>query len=204
MAISDCLWGVLDGINEHGLAISLSFGGRKVIARGFGIMLILRYILEICQTTREVMQVLRRVPVQMAYNLAIADRSGRYATAFIAPDREPIVVPTLASANHQERVEWRPEHERVWETGRRQAILETCLRDPRQTLAGLMGQFFQPPVYRVTHPSGWSTLYTSLYYPETGEMECRWPNHIWCQSFDAFVEGERRVYYREHGYSVCY
>ena len=32
MAMSDCAWGVLDGLNEDGLAVSLSFGGRRASA----------------------------------------------------------------------------------------------------------------------------------------------------------------------------
>jgi predicted choloylglycine hydrolase len=39
----DSLWGVLDGINESGLAVSLAFGGRPVVGTGFGMPLILRY-----------------------------------------------------------------------------------------------------------------------------------------------------------------
>src|SRR6185436_2580738 len=49
IAMSDCLWGVVDGINEHGLAVSLSFGGRQVVGDGFGIPLVLRYALEFCK-----------------------------------------------------------------------------------------------------------------------------------------------------------
>ena len=35
VAMVDCLWGVLDGINEDGLAVSLSFGGRTAVGEGF-------------------------------------------------------------------------------------------------------------------------------------------------------------------------
>ena len=42
MGMSDCLWGLLDGINEHGLVVSLTFGGRKITGEGFGIPLVLR------------------------------------------------------------------------------------------------------------------------------------------------------------------
>ena len=46
IATSDCLIGVVDGMNEDGLAISLTFGGRKEVGVGFGIPFILRYVLE--------------------------------------------------------------------------------------------------------------------------------------------------------------
>ena len=204
IAVSDCLWGVLDGMNEHGLAVSMAFGGRKVIGEGFGVALILRYILEICRTTREAAEALRRIPVHMAYNVAVVDRHGSYATASIAPDREAIIARAPVSTNHQGKVEWRPEHEQVWQTIPRERILKTCLHDPHQTLAGVIQQFFQPPVYRLSHHSGWSTLYTSAYYPETGEIEIRWPNEVvWRQNFDAFTGGVRSVRYWEQHFSLC-
>ena len=31
LAMSDCVWGVLDGVNGHGLAVSLAFGGRHPV-----------------------------------------------------------------------------------------------------------------------------------------------------------------------------
>ena len=37
LGVVDCLWGVLDGINEDGLAVSLAFGGRTTSGKGFGI-----------------------------------------------------------------------------------------------------------------------------------------------------------------------
>ena len=31
IGMSDCLWGLLDGVNDVGLAVSLTFGGRRVV-----------------------------------------------------------------------------------------------------------------------------------------------------------------------------
>ena len=42
IAMSDCPWGALDGMSQSGLAVSLAFGGRRVVGDGFGIPLILR------------------------------------------------------------------------------------------------------------------------------------------------------------------
>lgn len=77
--------GVLDGLNEDGLAVSLTFGGRRIVGEGFGVPLLLRYILEFCTTTREAVEVLKRVPTHMAYNITVLDRSGAFMTVFIAP-----------------------------------------------------------------------------------------------------------------------
>ena len=86
LGMSDCLWGLLDGVNDAGLAMSLAFGGRRVTAPGFAMPLIVRYLLELCATTREAVAVLARLPVQAAYNLTIVDREGDAATAHVGPD----------------------------------------------------------------------------------------------------------------------
>ena len=62
IASIDCLWGCLDGMNEAGLAVSLSFGGRRAVGDGFGIPIVLRYVLEFCRTAADAADVLRRVP----------------------------------------------------------------------------------------------------------------------------------------------
>ncbi|MGH6962686.1 MAG: C45 family autoproteolytic acyltransferase/hydrolase, partial [Dongiaceae bacterium] len=93
LAMSDCLWGALDGVNDAGLAISLTFGGRQVVGDGFGIPLLLRYILEFCGTVAEAAEALKRVPSHMAYNVTAVDRTGSYITAFVAPDRPALVRP---------------------------------------------------------------------------------------------------------------
>lgn len=106
VAMSDCLCGVLDGINASGLAISLAFGGRKAQGEGFGIPLVLRYVLETCASTREAVAVLARVPVHMAYNVTILDATGDAATVFVGPDRPAEAMPARPVANHQHAVEW--------------------------------------------------------------------------------------------------
>ena len=46
---SDCLWGLLDGVNDAGLAVSLTFRGRRVLGDGFGIPIVVD-LLEVCET----------------------------------------------------------------------------------------------------------------------------------------------------------
>jgi predicted choloylglycine hydrolase len=89
IGMSDCLWGLLDGMNESGLAVSLAFGGRRATGAGFGVSLVLRYLLETCTTTAQAVRTLERLPVQGAYNLTLLDRSGEAATAYLAADRRP-------------------------------------------------------------------------------------------------------------------
>ena len=101
VAMTDCVWGVLDGVNAHGLAVSLAYGGRHPVGDGFAITVVLRYILEFCSEVAEAVEVLKRVPIHVGYNVALLDRQGRHATVFVAPDRPARVEPWLVSANRQ-------------------------------------------------------------------------------------------------------
>lgn len=68
--------GLADGMNEHGLAASLTFGGRVEVGKGFGIPLIMRYVLQMCRDVADAIEALRAVPSHMSYNITLADASG--------------------------------------------------------------------------------------------------------------------------------
>ncbi len=88
IGISDCSWGLLDGMNGDGLAASLSFGGRNVVGDGFGIPIIIRYILETCTNTKEAVEKIKKIPSYMAYNVTFIDASGKYATVYLDKQNE--------------------------------------------------------------------------------------------------------------------
>src|SRR5665809_53019 len=89
LGMSDCLWGLLDGINDAGLAVSLTFGGRRDVGDGFGIPIVVRYLLEVCSTVAEAREALAGIPVHDAQNLTLLDRSGAFLTAYVGPGRAP-------------------------------------------------------------------------------------------------------------------
>ncbi len=95
LGTSDMLWGLLDGMNEDGLAVSLTFGGRPDVGEGFGIPIVLRYVLETCATVPQAISALRRIPVSQSYNVALVDGAGDHATVFVTPG-EPAEVSDLA------------------------------------------------------------------------------------------------------------
>ncbi len=99
LGMLDCMWGLLDGVNDAGLAVSLAFGGRPQVGEGFGIPLVVRYVLETCGSTEEAMRTLRRLPVHMSYNVTTVDRDGRRATAYLAPDRPAHVTGQASSGS---------------------------------------------------------------------------------------------------------
>lgn len=189
IAMSDCLWGVLDGINDAGLAVALAFGGRKTTGDGFGVPLLLRYILEVCDNVREACFALRRIPVHMTYNLTLLDRSGVFVTAYLAPDRKPRFVRSPVSTNHQDRIEW-PAYARMSASIERRAYLEDRLADRSETETDFVNRFLRPPIHRTRYERAFGTLYTAIYHPVEGRVEYRWPHQRTLrQSFASFEEG---------------
>ena len=87
IGMSDCLWGLLDGMNDEGLVVSLTFGGRRAVGDGFAIPLVVRYLLETCQTVQQAREKLQRLPIHAAQNLSLLDNTGEHLTAYLAPDR---------------------------------------------------------------------------------------------------------------------
>ncbi|MEM7530144.1 MAG: C45 family peptidase [Pseudomonadota bacterium] len=196
MGMSDGLWGLVDGINDAGLAVSLTFGGRRVVGDGFGVPLILRYVLQTCETAAEAARVLERVPCHMSYNVTVVDAKRRYLTAYLAPDRPAVLARTAVATNHQERVEW-ASHARFTATVERERFLLQRLTlhpEPEETF---IAAFLKPPLYSVAFDHGFGTLYTAVYRPETRGMEIRWPGTAWPLTLDSFTEGTRHVTFPE-------
>ncbi|GGX86151.1 peptidase C45 [Litchfieldella qijiaojingensis] len=194
IAMSDCLWGVLDGINDSGLSVSLAFGGRKVVGDGFGAPIILRYILEFCESTPEAAKVLARVPTHMAYNITVADAQGRYITAMIAPDKPTSVKRVAVATNHQKKIEWYA-HALASETLIRERQLSILVDDDATTEERLISAFFSPPLYRGDYRRGLGTVYTAVYRPAQGEAEFHWPQASLGLSFDCFPETTVNIHY---------
>ena len=96
---------------------------------GFGVPLIVRYLLEVCADVPDAVEALRGLPCHMAYNLTLLDRRGAHATVLLAPDRPPIVTGAPFATNHQLGVEW-PRHGRLSQTLERADFLERALSDP--------------------------------------------------------------------------
>ena len=185
MGMSDGLWGLVDGMNDAGLALSLTFGGRREVGDGFGVPLILRYILQTCETAAEAGAALARIPSHMSYNVTALDAGRRYLTAYLSPDRDAVVTHAAVATNHQEKVEW-SSHARFTATVERERFLLQRLSLHPETEARFIGAFLKPPLYSTAFTSGFGTLYTAAYRPRRGEMELRWPTGAWAQRFDDF------------------
>jgi predicted choloylglycine hydrolase len=202
MGMVEGLAGLADGMNDAGLAASLTFGGRTVSGRGFGIPLIMRYLLEVCNDTADAVELLRAVPCHMSYNVTVADRSGRWATVFLAPDRPAIVTDRRAATNHQLAVEW-PRHGRVSRTLERERHLDRLLAGGRLTGADATAEFKRGPLFSTGYAKAFGTVYTAAYRPATGEATLSWregPAQTW--NMRAFEPAEVTVDYSARGSAV--
>ena len=193
LGTSDGLWGLVDGMNDAGLAVSLTFGGRRVVGDGFGVPLILRYVLETCETTEAAGAVLARVPTHMSYNVTVLDARRNYLTAFMAPDRPARITHAAVATNHQEKVEW-AQHARFTATVERERYLLQRLTLHVEPQEKFIGAFLKPPLYSSSYSAGFGTLYTAVYRPREGTMDYRWPRGTWSLDINDFREDSRRIY----------
>jgi predicted choloylglycine hydrolase len=189
--------GCTDGMNEDGLAASLTFGGSPAMGRGFAVILMLRYVLETCRHVDDAVSALSRIPIAQSQNVTLLDRSGAYATLFLGPDRVPAVTADRVCTNHQETVVW-PEHGAMSRTLARRDALVGLLAEPGMTLDLLAESLLAPPLY--SRWAGSPTVYTAIYRPAEGRVDYLWPGKRWRQSIDHFVPG---VYMHDYGELVA-
>ena len=173
LGTGDSLWGLVDGVNDAGLAVSLTFGGRREISDGFGIPLVIRYLLEVCDDVAAGVEVLRRLPHQISYNVTLCDRSGGVATVFVAPDRPAQVTDRRATTNHPDTVEW-PEHAAWVRSVERLEVLQQLASADADTVVAAM---LEPPLIARQWDAGFATLFTAAYRPVSGRLDYHWPGH---------------------------
>ncbi len=183
LGTSDMLWGLLDGMNEDGLAVSLTFGGRPGGGEGFGIPVVLRYLLETCATVEQAVTALRRIPVAQSYNVVLVDTTGNHATVFVAPGQPAVVSRLDATTNHRlDQVEHPANAARFNSVGRLTRLNQ--LRADDASGGRLVAAMLQPPLRNDQFEIGFGTLYTAEYQPSAGTATWHWPETSWTRRFD--------------------
>jgi predicted choloylglycine hydrolase len=179
----DCLWGLLDGMNDAGLAVSLAFGGRPGSGRGFAIPIVVRYLLEVAGTAAQAREVLRDLPISMSYNLTVVDAAGTACTAFVAPDMPAEFSAAPVATNQRgELPEYPQRAARLRSVPRRDQLRAVLATDPRP--ADLAAAFLADPLYNREYSRSFGTLYTALYRPVDKVAEFIWPGRTWRRGFD--------------------
>ena len=184
IGMADQLWGLLDGVNDRGLAVSFTFGGRRCAGRGFSVPIVVRYLLETCATVAEGVAALERIPVQGTYNITLVDRHADHATVWLAPGEPVRVTADRTATNHQGVVDW-PEYARWTRTEERLDELDGLLGHGAD---GVIAGMLAPPMRSDDYAGGFGTLYTAVYRPDAGTAEYHWPGASWNQSLADFRE----------------
>lgn len=192
IATGDCLIGAVDGMNEDGLAVSLTFGGRKEVGMGFGIPFILRYVLEFCCNVEEAVETLISIPSHMSFNVTVIDRSGSFKTILLSPDRDPIITDASFTTNHQGVIDW-PENALFNKTIERSYYLENLLADKNLSAKKMANAFLRTPLYSPLFDQGFGTLFTAVYNPIEGTVQWRWPDEDISVSFEDFKEESKLI-----------
>jgi predicted choloylglycine hydrolase len=179
----DCLWGLLDGMNDAGLVVSLTFGGRPGSGPGFAIPLVVRYLLEVAETADQARELLRGLPIAMSYNITVVDAAGSSFTAFVAPDTEPEFFDAPIATNHRGELPEYPERANSLQSvPRLNRLAEVVAQQP--TPDGLAAAFRAEPLYNRKYSKAFGTLYTALYRPKEQVVEYFWPDARWRRGFD--------------------
>lgn len=183
----DCLWGLLDGTNGSGLAVSLTFGGERRHAEGFGIPLVVRLLLETCSTVAGARSRLSGLPVAMSYNLTMVDLTGAYLTAHLRPGHAAEFRPRAIATNHRWDQPLDQAHAARYRSVERAEKLRRLLDDGSSSDC-LATQLLRPPLRTTAFEQGFGTLYTAAYRPSAGQVTYRWPGQQWVRRLDSPAE----------------
>jgi len=201
IAMSDCMSGVLDGMNDDGLAVSMTFGGSEGFGEGFGITILLRYLLEYASNVSEAVELIKDIPVHGAYNLTLLDAEANLSTLMIAPGQAHRQTNSAIATNHQKLGNW-PLYEEKVQTSLRFDYLTEISNRQRDSAESFADRFLQPPLYNTKFARGFGTLYTAAYYPLRRECHYLWPQNQWHFNFENFTETEYPISFVDpEGYS---
>ncbi|WP_327342010.1 carcinine hydrolase/isopenicillin-N N-acyltransferase family protein [Streptomyces europaeiscabiei] len=145
--------------------------------------IVLRYLLETCDTVEEAVGRLRTIPIGIPQNVTLVDPD-RAVTVFVGPDIPLTEAPDACAANHQ-HLPVPDEQERF---SRTQERLDT-VRATGTDVAAML----KPPLYQYAYDEGLGTVYTAHYRPSEGRVTYHWPGASWEQSFAGFAAGSRTV-----------
>lgn len=119
---SDVFLGKVDGINEKGLGIGITYvdgGGKRA---GVNFYFVVRYILEKCSKVDEAISALQDIQVSMSTNYLIADSGGNMVVVETSPQRVEVRKPSESENfiictnhfNHPKMIQYENKSNRGW------------------------------------------------------------------------------------------
>ena len=165
----------------RGLARVRRQEGRR---RGFGVPIVVRYLLETCETTEQARATLPAAAVPPRAHPDDRRSRGRRLHGVPRARSRVELTTAVAATNHQGSVEWH-EHAPATRSVERQRMLERLVSDAGSA-DGFVEGFLEPPLFATDGDRRLGTLYTVAYHVGEGRAEFRWPELSWDQSFGGF------------------
>ncbi len=181
IAMTDSIWGALDGMTLSGLAVAALYPSRRAFGLGFDPALVVRFLLQSCATVAEALPLLHGLPLSETTDLLLVDATGDYRLVHLAPGEAPSILKSRFVTNHGISLDIAPGGDAEGSPG---------IGVEAADLEAMVEAFADP---RRRGQSQRATLYSVYYRPLAGRLELRWPQDSWHQSFFAFDAGERRV-----------
>lgn len=163
-----------DGVNEHGLAVGLTFCYPTVKKPGLNAGALVRYFLEKCKTVEECLAVFSKFTISSSQTLTIADKTGDIAiiecnceeSAIIRPQKEESFVVAVNEFYSDNMLKYRCDLEDLIHTKERHQIATKALKEtPQYTLnfaqnllSGTYGFMCQYDREKLNMDTVWSTV----------------------------------------------
>jgi predicted choloylglycine hydrolase len=185
-------FGFTEGMNEHGLVVTMSAGGmptglepgmRAPIQDGFQFWFVIRSVLEKCKTVDEAVRLIKEIPTCGNPNLIVADKSGEAALIEIYGPHKAIkkidlqtVEQMIESTNHFTLPEMLPHRDPIWKNsqiryGAIQSRLGGTQKVNREDLKSLLSDEYPMGLACHYYEEWFGTLRSMIFDPQAGEIE---------------------------------
>jgi predicted choloylglycine hydrolase len=184
IGFSDMVMGRTQGLNEHGLCVTTTWGAPGVWpeVKGLAYFAAVRALLDRCESTEHAVDVLASLPIQWCTNFVLSDRSGQVALVEVSGAHRGIrwVAPEdgyVSATNHYGLTEMRPyDVSRRRESVARQRTIDAFLGEGApevdvETIRALLSHTMPDGVCQHYYSSGLGTLWCSITDVTEGTIE---------------------------------
>lgn len=204
LGFSELQFGRYDGLNEHGLCVTMSAGAPLVPAEPGGCMFwcLIRTVLDRCATVLEALEVIEGIPLSFNLNLVVADRAGEAAVVEMASSHRAvrrIREGILVSTNHFDLPGMvLHDKNRTWNSVERTRIVRRRLSDTVDNLAlrELLGTPFPGGLCAYDFSGFFGTLWSEIFDVTAGTVDICFgpPSHNPWRTFTLQPPGEGATY----------
>jgi predicted choloylglycine hydrolase len=184
IGFSDMVMGRTQGLNEHGLCVTTTWGAPGVWPEGKGLTYFtaVRALLDRCESTEHAIDVLAGLPIQWCTNFVLSDRSGQVALVEVAGEHRGVrriaaEKEYVSATNHYVLPEMRPyDVSRRRESVSRQRTIDAFLseRTPKvdsEMMRAVFSRTMPDGVCQHYYSSGLGTLWCSITDVTAGVIE---------------------------------